>query len=312
MYNIDLQHLKVIKAIHERGSMTKASEILNLSQSSLSHHLKSLETNLGIEIFQRRNKKLWLTAAGHKMLRSAEIIISELKDLHHEIESIKIGDSGLIRISTECYTLYKWLPEIIANFKSDHPGIDIQINIEATRKPISFLNNGKIDIAIVSLRQGSKPPTDSILNYHSIFDDRLTLIVHRDHALAKYDKIKATDLSGQSILIYDADDKDIGLINKVLIPNDIKPLKITKIPLTEVILEMVKYNQGLAIMAKWLIEPLLTEDLKIVNFDDPYAHRHWYFVTEKVTSPIQQKFIDFSKKILSAKSEMTNPHHKQS
>jgi LysR family transcriptional regulator for metE and metH len=290
MYNIDVQHLKVVRAIEKDGSMRRAADTLNLSQSALSHHIKELERNIGAKIFDRRNKKLWLTETGIKLLESSDIILAELIKLENEINTLKKGDSGIIRISTECYTTYNWLPKLISRFGKKYPQAQVQIVAEATRKPISYLQNGQLDIAVVSRGNQQK----SNFKYIPLLNDELMVVLHKENPLSRQKSVRPRDLQKQSLIVYDSEDKDIDLIQYVLRPKNIIPLRIIKMQLTEVIVEMVKSNLGIAIMAKWLITSLITEELVLLPFNDDFAKRTWHLVTHQHTSVLQNKFVDFA------------------
>ena len=112
--HLEIRHLKLVAAIAENGSVTRAGNQLHLTQSALSHQLRDAEEQLGARLFERLKGTMTLTAAGERLLKSARTVIEELeraeKDIH---EGAKCGngvDRGVIRLSTECYTVYHWLP----------------------------------------------------------------------------------------------------------------------------------------------------------------------------------------------------------
>ena len=75
--HIEFRHLRSIKAIHEAGGLAKAADQLHITQSALSHQIKGLEDQAGVELFVRRSKPLRLSAAGFRLLRLAEQVRSE-------------------------------------------------------------------------------------------------------------------------------------------------------------------------------------------------------------------------------------------
>ena len=85
--HIEFRHLRTIRAIHEAGGLAKAAGILNITQSALSHQVKGLEDQAGVELFARRSKPLKLSAAGHKLLKLAEKILPELEALEVEFSA---------------------------------------------------------------------------------------------------------------------------------------------------------------------------------------------------------------------------------
>lgn len=289
MYNINLQHLRVIRAIEKEGSMIRAAEALHVTPSALSHNLKELEKTIGITAFDRRNKKLWVTEAGRKMLASSELIIAELYKLENEITALKTGEYGTIRISTECYTTYNWLPRIIRDFHKKHPKVQVQIVAEATRKPLQYLQNGKLDIGIVSKKNEAYP----FLKYTPLFKDELVVILNKENPLSAHKGIYPRDLKEQILIVYDTDDKENDLLQNVLRPNNIQPAQVIKMQLTEAIIEMIKSDLGIAVMANWLIAPLINKDLVLLPFRDRFAKRTWQMVTHRNQNALQRIFIEF-------------------
>ena len=77
--HLELRHLRTIKAIHDAGGLARAAEVLNITQSALSHQVKGLEDQTGVELFVRRSKPLKLSAAGQRLLRAAEKVLPELR-----------------------------------------------------------------------------------------------------------------------------------------------------------------------------------------------------------------------------------------
>jgi LysR family transcriptional regulator, regulator for metE and metH len=294
MYNINLQHLKVIAAIEKEGSMTKAAESLFLTQSALSHHVKELERIVGYQIFERRNKKLWLTELGKQILISADVINTELRILDDKINRINAGDTGTIRLSTACYTTYTWLPKLVKSFNKEFPNLKIKVVTEATAKTNEYLNNGLLDVAISSREKIA----DSSLAYNTLFTDNLVVIMHKDHPLASAKSIKPKNFEGEKLLTFDNEDDDLDILKYILKPAGVQLAEVIKMPLSEVIIEMVKANFGITVMANWLVKPLLTKDLISIPLMHPKAVRTWKLITFKNQNKAVDAFKNFAVKHL--------------
>jgi LysR family transcriptional regulator for metE and metH len=147
---MEIRHLRLIKSIVEEGSITKAIDKLHLTQSALSHQLKEAEYQLGTKIFLRQNKKLLLTKAGEKLYLTANEILEKIADTEKQIKSMVFGEVGEIRISTECYSSYHWLPSVLKQFHLLYPNVELKIVVEATHYPLQRLLSNELDIAIVS------------------------------------------------------------------------------------------------------------------------------------------------------------------
>src|SRR5690606_7297989 len=190
---MEIRYLRLIKAIVEEGSITRAIDILHLSQSALSYQLKEAEIQIGTLIFYRRNKKLILTPVGKKLYAIAGKVLGELDTAEAEIRKIMNGENGIIRISTECYTSYHWLPPVLKKFKKEFPNVEIEIVFEATHKPIEKLIEGELDLAVTS-----NPEHIEQVEFIRLFSDEMFAVVSAHHPWAYRDYIEAEDFQNVS------------------------------------------------------------------------------------------------------------------
>ena len=245
---LDIRHLKLIVAVTEEKSVTRAGERLSLTQSALSHQLRDIEDRLGTPLFLRMNKRMLPTQAGERLLGVARQVLDELKRVEDDIAQMASHKQGAIRVSTECYTCYHWLPDLLKEFNSKFPGVEVRIILEATRQPIQALLNGKLDIAIVS-----SAPRDKQLSYQPLFKDEVVAIMKPDHPLAARPYLRARDFSDQHLFLY-VDPKDSSLYRRFLAPAGVTPVKVSQVQLTEAILDMVKAGLGVSMMARWAVK----------------------------------------------------------
>ncbi|HKR00348.1 MAG TPA: LysR substrate-binding domain-containing protein [Pyrinomonadaceae bacterium] len=247
--NLEVRHLKLIEAVAKEGSITKAGNHLYLTQSALSHQLRDAEEKLGVQLFVRLNKKMILTPAGERLLSSAQAVLSEMKRAEEDIRQIALSREGILRISTECYTCYHWLPSLLKIFNREFPRIEVQIVVDATSNPLQALLDGKIDLALVS-----EPAKDSKLSYTPLFQDEFVVVMSPEHPLASRPFVKAEDFAREHLLVYTAVEQSL-LFKKVLSPAGIAPKQVSKVQLTEALIEMIKAGVGIGVMARWAVAP---------------------------------------------------------
>ena len=250
---MEIRHLKLIKAIVEEGSITKAIDKLHLTQSALSHQLKEAEYQLGTAIFLRTNKKLVLTKAGEKIYELANEILEKLAATQSEIKQMVFGESGEIRISTECFSSYHWLPSVLKQFHLLYPNVELKIITEATHIPLQKLLDNTIDIAIVS-----DIIKDNSIQYTELFQDEVVMVVSENHPWAVKKYVVAEDFINEHLIIHSLPMETVTIHQFFLAPAKVKPKKITPLPLTEASLEMVKADMGIMSMAKWALQPYLS------------------------------------------------------
>ncbi len=274
---MEIRHLKLIKAVAEKGSLTKAVDDLFLSQSALSHQLKEIETQLGTSLFHRINKRLVITSAGKIVYESAKKILEEIENTEVAIKKNISGGEGKLRIATECFTCYHWLPGLMKDFKREFPKVELEIFPKSTTQPIKHVLAGKLDIAIVS---GEK--TDLNVSATELFTDELVAVVPNHHAWAKKKYVNPKDFQNQTIIIHSFPLSSVTLFRELLIPHDIQPKKVLDMQVTEAIIEMIKADMGIMVFAKWIIEPHLKgSNLSLVPVTKRGLFRKWYAVTLK-------------------------------
>jgi LysR family transcriptional regulator for metE and metH len=247
--DIEVRHLQLVTAIAEVGSLTRAGHRLHLTQSALSHQLRDIESRLGTPIFLRVGKRLVLTPAGERLLASARDVLSRLADTEDDIRQLGQGRGGIIRLSTECYTCYHWLPPILKEFRQAFPRVDVRIDIEATHHPIERMLEGKLELAITSSRV-----SDRRLAIRPMFDDELVVIAAPSHRFAKQMHVKLADIAEETLFVYPPRAESLVLQN-VLLPAGAVPARVEEVQLTEAIVELVKAGLGVAILAPWAVEP---------------------------------------------------------
>ncbi|WP_281231399.1 LysR family transcriptional regulator [Flavobacterium gelatinilyticum] len=249
---MEIRHLKLIKAIVEEGSITKAIDKLHLTQSALSHQLKEAEYQLGTAIFLRTNKKLVLTKAGEKIYELANEILNKLTETQTQIKQMVFGEYGEIRISTECFSSYHWLPSVLKQFHLLYPNVELKIITEATHIPLQKLLDNTIDIAIVS-----DQIKDNHIKYTELFQDEVVMVVSENHPWAEKKYVIAEDFAEEHLIIHSLPMETVTIHQFLLAPAKVSPKKITPMPLTEASLEMVKADMGVMSMAKWALLPYL-------------------------------------------------------
>lgn len=268
---MEIRYLRLIKAIVEEGSITRAMDILHLSQSALSYQLKEAELQMGTELFYRRNKKLILTPVGKKLYTSALKVLSEIDATESEIKKMMNGENGVIRISTECYTSYHWLPAVLKKFNNEFPNVEIEIVFEATHHPIEKLMTGELDLAITS-----NPEQVEKIEFVKLFADEMLAVVANLHPWANRPYVEAQDFQDVNLIIHSLPLDTVSIFRTELTPKGINPKKLIVLPLTEASIELVKANMGVIVLANWALKPYLNDGIKTIKINPEGFFRQQY------------------------------------
>ena len=214
---LEVRHLKLLMAVAEAGSVTEAGKRLHVTQSALSHQLRDAEERLGTALFRRLGKRMVLTRAGDRLLVSAKRVLEELKSAETQIEGMNGDSRGVIRLSTECYTCYHWLPPILKKFHNKFSKVEVNIDAAATRYPAEALLDGHLDVAIMA-----DPPRNKSLRLTPMFEDEMVLVMAPKHRLASNGAIHPRDITQETVLIYPPREESM-LLCKILQPAGVEP-----------------------------------------------------------------------------------------
>ena len=299
---LEVRHLSLVHEIAATGSVTRAAERLHLTQSALSHQLRDIESRLGLQLFLRLGKRMVLTPPGERVLGAARRVLDEIGRTEDDLRLMTQHGKGVLRLCTQCNTGYHWLPPLLQAFHRKFPGIDVQIMVNATDRPLEALLEGQIDLAVVT-----SDVDDKRLSSEQLFEDELVAVVSPTHPFAKRSYIEPADFAEEHLIIYKADRHDSYTFTRILAPAGVEPARVSQVPLTEAILELVKAGLGVSVMARWAIEPAIkTGAVRAVRITRRGVHRGWSAVTlrDRVEPKWQREFISLlSKQALPAKME---------
>jgi LysR family transcriptional regulator, regulator for metE and metH len=304
LMDLEIKHLRLVAAIARAGSVTRAGDILNLSQSALSHQLRDIEDRLATPLFHRVGKRMILTPAGDSLLRAAHQVLEIVERTEGEIRNAGQSNAGRLRITTQCYTAYHWLPGLLKEYRLRHPHVEVQVDADATPRPIKSLLEGRIDLAIMSDRV-----RDRRLATRPLFEDELLLIMASNHRLAGRFSVEPQDLAEETVIIYPPREEST-LLQRVLMPAGVTPRAVQQVQLSEAIVELVKAGLGVATMARWAVEPYVRAGaLRTARLTRKGFRRRWdaVMLRDMAGTPFAKDFIDLIVRRSPVREEPSRP-----
>jgi LysR family transcriptional regulator, regulator for metE and metH len=246
--HIEFRHLRTIRAIHQAGGLAKAADILNMTQSALSHQVAGLEDQAGVELFVRRSKPMRLSAAGLRMLRLAERILPEIDALAEEFRSLKSGKTGRLHIAIECHACFEWLFIVLEQFRHAWPDVDVDIRAGLAFEALPALNREEVDLVI-----SSDPVTMDGVTFNPLFDYHPVFVAAAQNPLAGKPYIGADDFRDQLLITYPVSRDRLDVFSELLTPARVEPRGVRQVELTAVILMLVGSNRGVAVLPDWVL-----------------------------------------------------------
>ena len=246
--HIEFRHLRTIRAIHEAGGVARAADLLNTSQSALSHQIKGLEEQTGVELFIRKSKPIRLSAAGQRLLIFANKILPEIDALQSEFEDLRAGKTGRLHIAIECHACFEWLFPVLEKFRQKWPDVDIDIKPGLAFEALPALQKENVDLVI-----SSDPEKIPGITFTHLFDYQAVFVASAKHPLSKKKWIEASDFEKETLITYPVERSRLDIFSQLLIPNKVEPAHIRQADLTSIILLLVASDRGVTVLPDWVI-----------------------------------------------------------
>ena len=246
--HLEFRHLRTIKANHDTGGLGRAADTLNITQSALSHQIKGLEEQAGVELFVRRSKPLKLSAAGKRLLRLAEQVLPQVSALEEEFNGLRAGKTGRLHIAIECHACFEWLFPVLEAFRHNWGDVDVDIRPGLSFEALPALVREEVDLVV-----SSDPEEIPGVIFIPLFDYEPVFLAAANNPLAKREFIEAEDLRDQVLLTYPVDRSRLDAFTELLTPAKVEPRAIRQVELTAVILMLVAANRGVAVLPDWVL-----------------------------------------------------------
>ncbi len=249
-FHIELRDLRLIVAVQAEGSLTRAGVRLNVTQPALSRHLLTLEHRVGTALFTRAGARMQATAAGELLLRHARDVLDRVAATEADLRELNKTPRRCLRLGTDCYTGYHWLPGILNRFTARHPDVQVEIAFEAGRQPLKLLRSGAIDVALLT-----EGPPRAGLSITPLFADEYVAVVSPLHPwAAKKSFIEPSDLNGVRVLLVSPPEQNT-VMRRFIKPGGAKPQLVADVQLIGAIAALAESQFGVGVVPGWTIAP---------------------------------------------------------
>ncbi|HEX5345360.1 MAG TPA: LysR family transcriptional regulator [Duganella sp.] len=254
---LEIRHLRTLSALRSAGSLVRAAQLLNLTQSALSHQIKLLEDRYGGPLFERKSVPIGFTATGARLLKLADLLLPEIETAEREVARLMQGDSGQLRVALECHTCFDWLMPVMDEFRKRWPEVEIDLVSGFHSEPAELLRSGEADLVIGS-------PYGPEFATFPLFRFEILTVMAQKHRLAAQRRLHAADFEGETLITYPVPEERIDLIREVLKPAGVHFQRRTA-ELTVAVLQLVASRRGIAALPNWAIKNYVDYDYVIAR-----------------------------------------------
>ena len=285
-----IEELKTFITVVEVKNFTKAAEQLNLSQPSVSNHIKNLENYFGVTLINRsvKQKSIFITERGYILYKKAKEIVSLLETTYMEIQNKSDSIKGSIKVGASLTIGEYVLPDFLAYFSKKYPDIDIEIVIENTATICNELKDVILDVGLI---EGTSSSSSFEQEYFSK-DEMVLAFPYNNNIMGE--KFSFGKLQNQRWIAREEGSGTREFLNMFLGVNELTPENIMILGSNYAVKEAVKNNLGITIISKLVAAPAVeNKEIHTIDLGENYI-RHFSYILPKhiTTSKATQIFLE--------------------
>ncbi len=241
---MDTGQLKALIAVAECQSFSKAAEELHLTQSAVSKRIATLESDLGVILFERFGQRIQITDVGKTLLIDARDVLEKIEQMHAHSDMSKQQITGKLRIATSHHIGLHRLPPILQCFVQKYP--DVQLDMHFTDSEIAYeeVSQGECDIAIATLPQQA----NHSIRMTPLWQDELAVMFANNHPMSQYNELSADILAQYPAILPNKDTFTRRIVDQVFSDNGISYQLAFSTNYLETIKVMVEAGLGWSIL----------------------------------------------------------------
>jgi len=197
---IELRHLRYFVAVAEELHFGRAAHRLGIAQPPLSQQIQRLEAELGVQLFDRANRRVALTAAGRTLLDEGRRVIDAFHAATDAARRAARGETGSLTVAFAASVMFLSLPKIIRRFREQFPNVRLELRELPTGSQIVALRTGDLDVGFLR-----EPPNDDAFVTETVMRERLVLALSKRHELASRKRLRLIDVANEDFVLFPRD-----------------------------------------------------------------------------------------------------------
>jgi len=244
---LDSRQLHAFVALARCQSFTRAAKELFLTQSAVSHAIKSLETEVGSRLVDRAGRRVLLTQAGEQFLRHADKILREMEAARSGLDALSRWGHGRLRVGASTTACQYILPTVLREFKESFPKAIVTIEPGDHGHQIELLEGNRVDLAIML-----EPDSAGDFEFVSLFEDELRFLTSPAHPWAQHGRADRDTLADETLILYNKNSYTFRLINEYFRDEHLALGHHIELGSMDAIKELVKIGLGIGVLAPWI------------------------------------------------------------
>jgi DNA-binding transcriptional LysR family regulator len=295
---MELRKLEAFCRVVELKSFTRAAEMVLLSQPTVSEHIRSLEDELGEKLINRLGREVETTPAGKILYGYASKILQIQQEALQAVEQYGGRLAGQIKVGCGTIPGTYILPELISQFRGEHPSIRAVLRITSSKIIAGEVLDGLFELGVVGARWREEK-----LDWTEVFSDELTLVLYPDHPLFERKEVSMHDLISVPFILREPESGTRKVFFRILQREGLKEKDldvVAQIGSTAAVKEAVKAGIGVSVLSKCAVrDDVDCGKLKTISIKGHDMHRPFYLIRRRnrELSPVASAFAAYLKTI---------------
>lgn len=289
---MQIQQLRYIKKTAETQNISAAAKELFISQPSLSQQIIKLEKELGVPLFIRHSKCVTLTPAGEEFVIYATRILNDLETLTSNMKLYSTLKRGSLKIGLLPIGGYLGLSNYIHDFQKLNTDLDISLKVDLSNVLLDKVITREIDAAFIIGSENLNRNKDIFCK--KILEDNYVAVVSRQNPLSNKNKISASDLIGQPVILPSKDSSARKVIDSMFSSQHVIPNIIAEISQSDIIMQLVSQNLAVGFSSVSIASMLHTEELVTIPLTQAITRPIYYItLSDLLTYPTVKSFTEY-------------------
>ena len=293
---MQIENFKIFADLVETKSFSKAAKLNGITQSAVSQQARSMERNFKTLMVDRSQKQFNLTREGQRIYEASKEILHVYEKLSSELQEMKKVISGTIRLSTIYSIGLHELPPYIKRFLQEYPSVNVRIEYRRSNLVYEDILHNAVDFGLVAFPQKTRQ-----IEMLPFRNDRLVLITHPNHPLAKATEVDLKTLAGQKFIGFEPDIPTRKALDKILKEYDVDVNNVMEFDNIETVKRAVEIDAGVSIVPEGTVaQEVAKQTLAAVTLEDGAFFRPLatIYKKNKVLSPAMKQFLTILKDVI--------------
>jgi DNA-binding transcriptional LysR family regulator len=287
--HITFRQLRLFLSVSEHLSITAAARACHVTQPTVSMQIKELSSAVGLPLYEQIGKRLYLTAAGEALARTARAMVNEWSAFEQQIDAMKGLTRGQLRVAMVSTAKY-FVPRLLGSFCAEHPDIDIALEVLNRDGVVARLRENRDDLYIMSM-----PPDDMELERRAFLPNPLNVIAPHDHPLAGRKAIPLNELQSIRFIMREKGSGTRLACDQHFERLGFRPHVRLELGSNEAIKQAVVAGMGLAVISQHALNPTpAVEQLAVLDVESFPVLSSWWtlYPAGKRLSPVAAVFLE--------------------